>query len=165
MNSFWKAFVCVALIATLLFASGVTSGLVNIQGVTATGAAGTENPILNGALDGNGNKAPLTLGTLSTPVSLSTMGLTQIIPASSGKSIRLTHLTISWTAAVTFQLEYGTGTNCGTGTTALTGVYEDVGDIPLDFDLDPLIVPAGNALCANQGSAVVGGGLAKYALY
>ena len=144
---------------------GTSATPCDVQGVTATGAAGTENPLLDGALDGSANKAPLTLGTVNTAVSLSSSGLTQLIALSAGKSIRLSHISISFASAVDFQLEYGTGSNCGTGTTAITGVYKAILTIALDFDLDPLVVPSGNALCANLGASVTGGGLTKSALY
>jgi hypothetical protein len=144
---------------------GTSATPCDVQGVTATGAAATENPLLDGALDGSGNKAPFVLGTTPTVISLSSSGLTQIIGLSAGKSIRVTHISIAFASAVNFQLEYGTGTNCGTGTTALTGTYQDILTYTMDWDLDPLIVPSGNALCANLGAAVTGGGLAKSALF
>jgi hypothetical protein len=144
---------------------GTSATPCDVQGVTATGAAATENPLLDGALDGSGNKAPLTLGTNSAALSLSASGLTQIVALSGSTVIRVSHISVGFTSAVNFQLEYGTGTNCGTGTTALTGVYVGIVAIALDFDLDPLLVPAGKALCANLGAAITGGGLVKYAQY
>jgi hypothetical protein len=106
-----------------------------------------------------------TFGTSSTPLSLSSSGLTQIIALSGSTQIRLTHISLSFASAVDFQLEYGTGSACGTGTTALTGVYKGILTIVLSFTLDPLLVPAGQALCVNLGSSVTGGGLAKYAQF
>lgn len=116
---------------------------------------------------GQGPVGPVvpTFGTQSLPESLTTSGLTQIIPASGVTQIRLTHLSFSFASGVDFQLEYGTGSNCGTGTTALTGVYKGILTIVLSFTLDPLLVPAGDALCVNLGASVVGGGLAKYAQF
>lgn len=144
---------------------GTSGSPCDVQGVTATGAPASEQPLLDGAQDGSGNKIALTLGTVPAAISLSSSGLTQIIAAVSMESIRVTHLSISFNGSTNFQLEYGTGSNCGTGTTAVTGVYQNVLTIALDFDLDPLIIASGKALCINLGSSVTGGGLAKYAQF
>lgn len=110
---------------------------------------------------GGGTVIP-TFGTDSTAVTLSSSGLTKIISNGGGSTqIRLTHISVSFASSVDFQLEYGTGTNCGTSTTALTGVYKSVLTLALDFFLDPLLVPAADDLCVNLGAAVTGGGLAK----
>jgi hypothetical protein len=88
-------------------------------------------------------------------VSLSSSGLTQIIAASSGNTTTIAHYSISFASSVSFQLEYGTGTNCGTGTTAITGVYQPLTAIAIDV---PFQVPASKAVCANLGAGVTGGG-------
>ena len=63
-----------------------------------------------------------------------------------------------------FTFEYGTGSNCGAGTTALTGAYGLVAQFGAakGSGLGPvLVVPAGNALCAVNSAAVqVSGSLA-----
>lgn len=92
-------------------------------------------------------------------ISLSSSGLTQIIAAGAGITT-VSHYSISFQSAVTFQLEYGTGSNCGTGTTALSGVYQNVASIAIDV---AFIVPSGKALCASLGSSVTGGGIIVYA--
>jgi hypothetical protein len=111
--------------------------------------------------DVNG-RLQLGAGAASQTIALSSSGLTQIIPASSGNTTTIFHISVLLQSAATFQLEYGTGSNCGTGTTALTGVYPsnftgatwDPGDLP--------IVPASNAVCVNLGSSVTGGGVVTY---
>lgn len=98
----------------------------------------------------------------SAAVNDSASGLTQIVAASGSEAIFVRSYTVVVNAAVTVQWEYGTGTNCGTGTTALTG--------PMSFAANggaaphgTLFVPAGNALCLNLGSAVQVGGSVTYA--
>jgi hypothetical protein len=54
-------------------------------------------------------------------VTLSGSGLTQILAASTGKKITVCHISAGFASGVNFQLEYGTGASCGTGTTAVTG--------------------------------------------
>lgn len=95
----------------------------------------------------------------SAAISLSSSGLTQIIAAGSGTTT-VAYVELSFTSGVNLQWEYGTGSNCGTGTTPLTGVMQNV----LTYTRDtPFLVPTGKALCANLGSAVTGGGSVTYA--
>lgn len=137
-----------------------------VIGPTAVGSPSANAPVQISANDGNGNLIIPVLPTLSTPVTLTASGLTQIIALSAAKSIRIGHLSVAFASGVDFQLEYGTGSNCAVGTTALTGVYKNI----LTFAYDdppgaPLTVPAGNALCANLGTSVTGGGLTQYGLF
>ena len=97
------------------------------------------------------------LNTPPTPITFSSAsGLQQIFAGVSGKIIVGCQFSIAFsTAPATMQVEYGTGTNCGTGTTALTGPIQN----PMTMTLDvPFSVPAGNNLCLNLGSSVTGGG-------
>lgn len=61
----------------------------------------------------------------STAVTISTATTTQIVALTAGQTIFVCgfNFSMTGTTAPTFQFEYGTGTNCGTGTTVLTGVY------------------------------------------
>lgn len=59
------------------------------------------------------------IGTQLTKFFSGTQSITRAFPAIAGKSIYLTQLTISGTAAGVFTLSTGTGTNCGTNTTIL----------------------------------------------
>jgi hypothetical protein len=57
-------------------------------------------------------------------VSAGATALTQFVAAQSGQRIQICGYVINAGAAAgTFQLEYGTGTNCGTGTQALTPAW------------------------------------------
>lgn len=148
---------------------GGSSGCPNpcpVIGPTAVGSPSANPPVQVSEQDGSGNLLIPTLPTLSSAVSVTTSGLTQIIALSAAKSIRIGHLSLSFASGVDFQLEYGTGSNCASGTTALTGVYKNI----LTYAYDdppgaPLLIPASNALCVNLGTSVTGGGLAQYALF
>jgi len=97
---------------------------------------------------------------IAPPLGVFASGLTQIIAAVPGKAITVCNLLLAFQTAVNVQLEYGTGTNCGTGTTQLSGVFPNV----ITFASDaPTLVPVGQAVCANLNQAVVGGGLGVYA--
>lgn len=94
-------------------------------------------------------------------------GLSQIVaPASSGgvgERIYVCAYTMQAGGAVNLSLSYGTGTNCATGTTALTPVwvFAAAGAPVVDFG-GPIVVPPGNALCVNASAAVAAKVLVRY---
>ena len=59
----------------------------------------------------------------SVSVAISTATTTQLVALATGKIVHVCGFNASFGATTTAQLEYGTGSSCGTGTTALTGVY------------------------------------------
>ena len=59
----------------------------------------------------------------SVSVAISTATTTQLVALATGKIVHVCGFNASFGATTTAQLEYGTGSTCGTGTTALTGVY------------------------------------------
>ena len=100
----------------------------------------------------------------SLPINLSTATTTQLVAAVSGKAIYVTAWDVIAAGTTNFTFEYGTGTNCVAGTTALTGPYGLVAQFGAakGSGLGPvLVVPAGNALCAvNSATVQVSGSLA-----
>ena len=142
-----------------------TSGRTQVVGASAVGVAPAGDPVPVANVDGGGLAIIPTYCTLSAPVSLTTSGLTQLVALSAGKQIRICHISIAFATAETFQLEEGTGSVCAGGTAALTGVYQAVLTLALDFPSGTLNALTSNALCANLGSSVVGGGVILYALY
>ena len=120
-------------------ASGVA---VPISG-TPTVAAST-----NGAVS-------LVQGAASVAISATTSGTVQLVALSSGKAIYVTHVHVIAAASAGFALVYGTGTNCGTGTTYLDGASGNTmaftanSGYSAGVGLGPVyVVPSGNALCA-----------------
>lgn len=65
-----------------------------------------------------------------------------------------------FTATGTYQFTYGTGTNCGTGTTNITGAMVTVASPAVNqspqFEGAVIAIPAGNALCITSGAAATG---------
>lgn len=117
---------------------------------------------VSGTVTANAGTGFPVVPTASAAVNDSASGLTQVVAAASGKSIYVTGYTVVTAAAVSVQWEYGTGTACGTGTTALTG--------PMSFAANggaaahqTLFVPSGDALCLNLSAAVQVGGSVSYA--
>lgn len=141
---------------------GVTNG---VRG-DDTGAVGSAVPSRAGYAGANsgGNLTGLIQADASAKVSISTNTTTQIVALSSGKKIYVTNFNLHAAGTTTTKLVYGTGTNCGTGTTDLTDVYDFTAadGMVVGNGLGPvLVVPASNALCvANTAAIHVGGSIA-----
>ena len=129
-----------------------------VQGVTG----GVPMPT-NSANSGGGLTSIIQAG-VSIPINLSTATTTQLVAAVSGKAIYVTAWDLIAAGTTNFTFEYGTGSNCVGGTTALTGPYGLVAQFGAakGSGLGPvLVVPAGNALCAvNSATVQVSGSLA-----
>jgi hypothetical protein len=139
-----------------------------VIGPDAVGAAPTHPPVQLGSFDGadvrrvvSDVQGRLLDGAypLSAAVTVSSSGLTQIIAASAGKITTISHFDIGFASALNWSLQYGTGANCGTGTTAITGTYQNVSGYAID---KPFLVPASQAVCLDLGSSVAGGGFVIY---
>lgn len=90
-------------------------------------------------------------------------GSTKFVTAStSGRGTRIYHLSAAWNTPADVYLLYGTGTNCGTSSTAITGVYKSLTSLALDFDAHPPRVPPGQDVCINFSTTVTAGGMATY---
>jgi hypothetical protein len=81
-------------------------------------------------------------------ISVAAAGTSQIVPLVTGQQIRICHLSLSSSVAITVQLVSGTGSNCGTGTANITGAYQNV----VTFAISPGPVagpfaPSGAAVC------------------
>jgi hypothetical protein len=123
-------------------------------------------PLMGNGQTGTGaQRVTLSQDGLSQPINVSTATDTQIVPLSGSTVIYVTSFDVvaGGTGNITF--EYGTGSNCATGKTALTGAYpltaqagiakgSGVGTI--------LKVPAGNALCVLTSAAVQMSGSVSY---
>jgi hypothetical protein len=86
------------------------------------------------------------------------------VAAVASKAIYVTAWDLIAAGTTNFTFEYGTGSNCANGTTALTGAYSLVAQFGATkgSGLGPvLVVPTGNALCAVSSAPVqVSGSLA-----
>jgi hypothetical protein len=88
--------------------------------------------------------------------------ITQEIALSAGKQVYLCQVAGDITSAGTFTVSYGTGTNCGTGTTVLAALTL-AANTPFSIGWGGAIVtaPAGNAICITA-SAGTGAGILSY---
>lgn len=86
--------------------------------------------------------------------------ITQIQAGLTGKIITICGWHITNTGASgTFSLSYGTGTNCGTGTTTIVPPLNVTSSAPSadHVDFASLSIPAGNALCITPSVATIAG--------
>lgn len=74
--------------------------------------------------------------------------LTQQIALSAGKAIYVCGYTFVTAATSTIQFEYGTGTNCATNPTVLSGQYIASSTIALPATSTLMVTPVGVELCA-----------------
>lgn len=135
--------------------------------VGTTGAANPGSQVSVGG-DANGLIQPIQQTATSVAINISTATTTQLIALSSGKSIYITAWDVLAAGTGNITLEYGTGTNCGTGTTALTGAYNLVAQsgIAKGTGLGAIyVIPASNALCALTSAAAQMSGSVSYSQY
>lgn len=104
----------------------------------------------------------------SAAINVSTATTTQLVALSSGKKIYVSALDVIAAGTGNITFVYGTGSNCGTGTTSLTGAYNLTAQagIAKGNGLGAvLVVPASNALCVTTSAAVQMSGSVAYAQY
>lgn len=109
--------------------------------------------------------ANLFQATQSAAVSFNTGATVQLLPAIIGQGYIVTAANFMAAGTTNVTFEYGTGTNCGTGTTVLTGAYPLTAQQGVSLGGgNQLVIPAaaaGNALCAINSQAIqVSGSLA-----
>jgi hypothetical protein len=114
------------------------------------------------------NCVPAVQAATSVPINISTATTTQLVALVNGKTIFVTSWDVISGGTGNFTLVYGTGTNCGTGTTSLTGPYPltaQAGISKGDGMGIVILVPQGNALCATTSAAVQMSGAVSYAQF
>jgi hypothetical protein len=145
------------------------------QEVTAAGTSATSAQAVQGVTGGvpmptnsantGGSLTSIIQAGASVPINISSPTTTQLVAAATGKVIYVTAWDVIAAGSGSITLEYGTGSNCGTGTTALTGAYNLTAQfgIAKGNGLGPvLVVPAGNALCALTSAAAQMSGSVSY---
>ncbi len=103
-------------------------------------------------VSGQGNRVLQTgdLSNLSSAVATATLTKVVTAPTSGSTYIRSIAVEKSTGSAGTFTLQYGTGTNCGTGTTVLIG---PVTNPPIQTYYLGALVPSGKDLCAQTDAS------------
>lgn len=130
----------------------------------ATGAAAPAGATQAGARSG-ANIVGIIQADTSKQITMSSATTTEFIALSGSTKIYVTSFDIISAGITNVTLVYGTGTNCGTGTTPLAGLYTLTAQagIAKGSGLGPvLVVPAGNAFCVTNSQAIVIGGSISY---
>ena len=141
------------------------TGHAEVVGPVAVGSA-VGNPVTTGGQGSSGNAVNDYFCDNQAAVTASGSGLVQIVPLTSGKVVRICHLDFAASTTSNFTIEYGTATNCGTGTTAISGTYQGVIAFAADYgEKSALTAPSGNAVCLNFVTSVTVGGFVTYAVF
>ena len=104
----------------------------------------------------------------SVPISVSTAADVQLVALSSGKQIHICAYNFLANGATNVTLEYGTGTNCATGKTSLTGAYPLTAQAGLSAGSgngELAHSATSNALCINNSAAITVAGLVTYGVW
>ena len=140
------------------------SSAIAVKGEGATGATVPTGAQLAGAQSG-ANMVALIQASASVAVTMSTATTTQFVALSGSTKIYVTSFDVISAGASNVTFVYGTGSNCGAGTTSLTGAYPLTAQagIAKGSGLGPvLVVPAGNALCVTNSASVQISGSISY---
>lgn len=138
----------------------LVSGGTVAQGASSSGVGGSLIMGISSA-----TVQPIIQSDKSVAINISTATTTQLVALASGQKIYVTRYDVIAGGTGTFQLEYGTGTNCGTGTTVLTGAYPWTAQTGLTTGggLGSIYqIPASNALCAVTNAATSMTGSVSY---
>lgn len=154
---------------TLNYANGTYTGYapwVRLSMTAFTGSNGTVSAVLLGwrTYPQNNNISVTNLQcSNSTPIAVSTSGLTQIIPQNGSTQIKVCHISLAVNNEIpeNVSIVQGTGSNCGTSTATVGGIYYSISAMALDF-ASPLTLSSGTALCINLGTSTLVGGVIVY---
>lgn len=111
---------------------------------------------------------PSVVSQASVSIAITTAANTKLVTAVSGKAVYITNYLIVANGTGNFQLVYGTGTNCATGQTALTGALNLVAGsiVSTGNGMAPIIVvPQSVDVCAVTSAAVNMSGSIAYAQF
>ena len=93
-------------------------------------------------------------------------GTLQIVGLVNGQIIRVCHVSLAASVATNITLLHGTGTNCGSTSTAFSGAYNNITTLALDFGPEAALYSAASEeLCITSSAVVTAGGVVTYAQY
>lgn len=104
----------------------------------------------------------------SAPISISSAADLQLVALTAGKQVHVCAYNFLANGAVAVTLEYGTGTNCATGKTSITGAYPLTGQTGLSAGSGNgqlFAAPVGAAVCINSNAAQTVSGLITYGVW
>ena len=104
----------------------------------------------------------------SVAITVNTATTAQLVAGLAGQRIYVTQWNVVAAGATTVTLVTGTGVNCGTGQTALTGGYSLTAQVGLVVGVGNgavLVVPLGQSLCVTNSAAIAIPGSLAYAVF
>lgn len=117
---------------------------------------------------GQNNCVPGVAASNAAIIAISSNTTSELVALATGKRIYVTSWDLISSVAGTVKFVYGTGTNCGTGTTDLTGTYT-FGTSTVFTKGNGLgmllVVPVSNALCYTSGGSIAAQGTVSYAQF
>lgn len=164
-----KTWVNLTELATLIGAQGATAWISGDGTVISllkalVGAANDTTPVNTNGVTSSGARGSIVQADGSVPIAMTTATTTQLVALTSGQKIYIMAWDATAAGTTNFKLVTGTGTNCGTGQSDLTGNYNWIAQagIAKGSGLGPVIVvPTGQAVCAtNSAGVTVSGSLA-----
>lgn len=142
-----------------VYFSAYTSGTATVKLAAASGHVAQEVPQLvqPGGLGSSGYQAHKVCDSVVKISQAALNGAAEIVSATAGKKIYVCGYSITSTAAAGISWVEGTGTNCGTGQAAVTGVQQlaakaQVGVGPAPYAM-PFTATAADALCIKTDAA------------
>jgi hypothetical protein len=152
--------------ANLRALSVSSTGVLNAQDAAtgSTGAAPPSKAILQGELN-SGNLAAHIGCDSSVAINTASSGDVQLVALVAAKTIYICGYNLMAAGTTNVQLEYGTGTACATGKTALTGPYNLAAQTGVSYGNGEGVVfktASANALCVNNSAAVQISGVVTY---
>lgn len=124
-----------------------------------------QGPVAVCYLNAQGGCTPAVQANASVKIDTAAAATAQIVALTTGKVIYVTSFNIFAGGTGTIKFVYGTGTNCGTGTTDLTGAYamKDQAFVSVGNGLGAVLVPpVSNALCITTSATVQMSGSVSY---
>jgi len=144
--------------------NGGVAGSPGVGGLAASGTAPAGNPVLTGSFDGT-NVQTNFICPLSAPIATSTSGNTVIVSGVAAQQVRICNIAVASASPVNIKLQYGHGSACATGATDLTGAFQSVSAIALDFTAGGLRGAVGEDVCLNLSSGVQTSGVVTYTIF
>jgi len=139
--------------------------IVNVPVGQATGTP-IKNPVAVGGASEGGNIQPLIRCNRNASISATNAGFTQVVAAVGGQSVYVCGYTVvAATVPVGITFGYGTGTNCGTASSDLTGamtVAASGGMVNTPSNVGVFETPPGQALCIKLSNGATVGGHLRY---
>ncbi len=146
-------------------------GVSNANLADVTTNSGTHVPLITALLLFNGSTWDRQYYcTSSAPITVTGTSDTQIVALTASQTIRICDITVTLGGTTpTMTVEYGTGTNCGTGKTALTGAMAPTTGTSLAINPGPMAAlrsGSGAAVClVLAGTSPTANGFISYAKY